>query len=164
MKKNVLLTIAVLFCFSLSAQKYVKPSVKQASRSFAIITDTKTWKHCKAELTAYQQVLAEEQLPAFIVYKDWKRPEEVKAVISRLYDKNHLEGVVFVGNIPIAMIRKAQHLCVCYRFVLSGLIPAGRLLFEICSWWNRTYVCGRRILLQSALEGYTPAQQIQERA
>ena len=115
MKKNVLLTIAVLFCFSLSAQKYVKPSVKQASRSFAIITDTKTWKHCKAELTAYQQVLAEEQLPAFIVYKDWKRPEEVKAVISRLYDKNHLEGVVFVGNIPIAMIRKAQHFTSAFK-------------------------------------------------
>ena len=64
---------------------------------------------------AYQQMLNEEQLPTFIIYKDWKRPEEVKKVIQRLHSQNHLEGVVFVGDIPIAMIRKAQHLTSAFK-------------------------------------------------
>ena len=97
------------------AQKYVRPKERLLTRSFAVITDTKTWNNCKSELVAYQQMLGEEQLPTFIIYKDWKKPEEVKKVIQRLFDKNHLEGVVFVGDVPIAMIRKAQHLTSAFK-------------------------------------------------
>ena len=98
-----------------TAQKYVRPKQQPLTRSFAVITDVQTWKHCQKELVAYQQMLGEEQLPTYIIYKDWKKPEEVKKVIQRLYTKNHLEGVVFVGNVPIAMIRKAQHLTSAFK-------------------------------------------------
>ena len=98
-----------------TAQKYVRPKQQPLTRSFAVITDVQTWKHCQKELVAYQQMLGEEQLPTYIIYKDWKKPEEVKKVIQRLYTKNHLEGVVFVGDVPIAMIRKAQHLTSAFK-------------------------------------------------
>ncbi len=116
MKRKITWAILALFvCATTTAQTYVKPSVKPVKKSFAVITDAQTWKHCKLELMAYQQMLNEEQLPTYIIYKDWKKPEEVKKVIQRLYDKNHLEGVVFVGDIPIAMIRKAQHLTSAFK-------------------------------------------------
>lgn len=116
MRKTILQTFILLCLATMAmAQKYVRPKERQLTRSFAVITDTKTWKHCKSELMAYQQMLNEEQLPTFIIYKDWKRPEEVKKVIQRLHSQQHLEGVVFVGDIPIAMIRKAQHLTSAFK-------------------------------------------------
>ena len=116
MRKTILQTFILLCLATVAmAQKYVRPKERQLTRSFAVITDTKTWKQCKSELVAYQQMLNEEQLPTFIIYKDWKRPEEVKKVIQRLHSQNHLEGVVFVGDIPIAMIRKAQHLTSAFK-------------------------------------------------
>ena len=116
MRKTILQTFILLCLATVAmAQKYVRPKERQLTRSFAVFTDSKTWKQCKSELVAYQQMLNEEQLPTFIIYKDWKRPEEVKKVIQRLHSQNHLEGVVFVGDIPIAMIRKAQHLTSAFK-------------------------------------------------
>ncbi len=115
--RKTLLQTCILLCLATMAmaQKYVRPKERQLTRSFAVITDVKTWNNCKSELMAYRQMLNEEQLPTFIIYKDWKKPEEVKKVIQRLFDKNHLEGVVFVGDVPIAMIRKAQHLTSAFK-------------------------------------------------
>ena len=121
MKKTIIQTFCLLCLATMAmAQKYVTPKYaipepRQTMRSFAIITDKKTWKNCRADLLAYQQQLGREQLPTFIVYKDWRRPEEVKQAIARLYTKHHLEGVVFIGDVPIAMIRQAQHLTSAFK-------------------------------------------------
>lgn len=112
-----MLAVSSLVCVHSWAQTFVRPSVDyDSSRStFAIITDEATWKHCRESLLSYQSVLTEEQLPSFIVYHHWKDPEQVKKVLLRLYKKNHLEGAVFVGHIPIPMIRQAQHLTSAFK-------------------------------------------------
>lgn len=56
-----------------------------------------------------------EGLPTFIVYNEWNKPEDVKKVIVKLYKKDKLEGVVFVGDIPIPMLRKAQHMTSAFK-------------------------------------------------
>ena len=100
---------------SLQAQTFVKPAMKVKDTSFAVITDEGTYRACEAELKAYQATLEKEELPTFIVYNEWKTPEDVKKVIAKLYKKNKLEGVVFVGEIPIPMIRKAQHMTSAFK-------------------------------------------------
>lgn len=100
---------------SLQAQTFVKPAMKVKDTSFAVITDEGTYRACEAELKAYQATLEKEGLPTFIVYNEWKTPEDVKKVIAKLYKKNKLEGVVFVGEIPIPMIRKAQHMTSAFK-------------------------------------------------
>ena len=100
---------------SLQAQTFVKPAMKVKDTSFAVITDEGTYRACEAELKAYQATLEKEGLPTFIVYNEWKSPEDVKKVIAKLYKKNKLEGVVFVGEIPIPMIRKAQHMTSAFK-------------------------------------------------
>lgn len=107
----------LLLCGALKslAQTFVKPTVRVKDTSFAIIVDKKTYQACETELRAYQTVLGEEGLPSFIVYNQWKTPEEVKHVITKLYKKKNLEGVVLVGDIPIPMIRKAQHLTSAFK-------------------------------------------------
>ncbi len=102
-------------CVQLNAQTILKPKMKVEHSSFAIIADKQTWQKCSAELEAYQQVLGKESLPTFVVYDTWKNPEAVKKVILSLYKKHKLEGVVFVGDIPIPMIRKAQHLTSAFK-------------------------------------------------
>lgn len=116
-KALFMLAVSSLVCVPSWAQTFVKPSANyDSSRStFAIITDEATWGHCREALLAYQSLLTGEQLPSFIVYHDWKNPEQVKKVLRRLYQKNHLEGAVFVGHIPIPMIRQAQHLTSAFK-------------------------------------------------
>ena len=112
-----LLTGGLLLCsaMALQAQTYVKPAMKVKETSFAVITDKGTYQACEADLKAYQETLGQEGLPTFIVYNDWKKPEDVKKVIDKLYKKNNLEGVVFIGDVPVAMIRKAQHMTTAFK-------------------------------------------------
>lgn len=100
---------------ALQAQTFVKPAMKVKETSFAVITDKGTYQACEAELKAYQEVLGQEGLPTFIVYDQWEKPEDVKKVIAKLYKKNNLEGVVFVGEVPVAMVRKAQHMTSAFK-------------------------------------------------
>jgi hypothetical protein len=112
-----LITGSLMLCsiLSLRAQTFVKPAVKVKDTSFAVITDKGTFQACEAELKAYQEILGKEGLPTFIVYNEWKKPEDVKKVIVKLYKKDNLEGVVFVGDIPIPMLRKAQHMTSAFK-------------------------------------------------
>lgn len=98
----------------------VKPTVKVRETSFAVITDPGTYQACREELEEYRQVLGEEGLPTFIVYNTWKSPEEVKHEILRLHKKSRLEGVVLMGEIPIPLIRKAQHLTSAFKMDEEG--------------------------------------------
>lgn len=109
------LSVAIGLCHSSEAQTVVRPEAKITNTSFAVITDTPTYNACAADINAFADVLAGEGLPTFVVYNDWKNPEQVKKVIDRLYKKDRLEGVMFVGDIPIPMIRKAQHLTSAFK-------------------------------------------------
>lgn len=102
-------------CLQTQAQTVIKPSTKITKTSFAVITDTPTWQACSNEMQRYSDILAAEQLPAFIVHHNWKNPEEVKKVIRDLHKKHKLEGVVFVGDVPVPMIRKAQHMTSAFK-------------------------------------------------
>lgn len=112
-----LITGSLMLCsvLSLQAQTFVKPAMKIKNSSFAVITDKETYQACETELKAYQETLGREGLPTFIVYNEWKTPEDVKKVINKLYKKSKLEGVVFVGEIPIPMVRKAQHMTSAFK-------------------------------------------------
>ena len=112
-----LITGSLLLCsaVALQAQTFVKPAAEVKETSFAVITDKGTYEACQAELKAYQETLEQEGLPTFIVYNNWEKPEDVKAVITRLYKESNLEGVVLVGEIPIPMIRKAQHMTSAFK-------------------------------------------------
>ncbi len=114
-KRFLWLTWTFVSCFLLQAQTVNYPSKKITHTSFAIFTDQQTWQHCQAEFEAYKDVLEQEQLPTFIIHDNWEKPEDVKDIIMRLYRENKLEGCVFVGDIPIPMIRKAQHLTSAFK-------------------------------------------------
>lgn len=84
-------------------------------RSFAIVVDSASYAHCKAEIDDYAGAVSAEGLRTLILSDNWKTPEQVKDQLLRLYKDDALEGAVFVGEIPIPMVRKAQHLTSAFK-------------------------------------------------
>lgn len=109
--------ILLVFSFhtGLTKVQEVKP-VKKCATAFAIIVDEETYKNCKDALSNYKNAVEEDGLSTYLLISDWKNPDEVKKEIVRLYNqKPVLEGVVFVGDIPIPMIRNAQHMTSAFK-------------------------------------------------
>ncbi len=98
------------------AQTFINPSLNSKT-SFAIIVDSKTYQEAKQELTAYQKSVEKDGLGTYIIHHQWKNPDEIRTVLKKLYDndKQPLEGAVFVGDIPIPMIRGAQYLTSSFK-------------------------------------------------
>lgn len=101
--------------FAGRAQEVIPPPGASYASTFAIVVDEDSYTACKAEVEAYRTMLVKEGLGAYIIFDRWKNPEAVKQELWKLYQQNHLEGAVFIGDIPIPMIRNAQHLTSAFK-------------------------------------------------
>lgn len=112
LKGSSALICAILIAGNLFAASKVT-TVKcdpKAATSFAIFIDNATYNACKAEVDAYREVLQSEGLGTYILASDWETPEDVKNQIIALSKKKPaLEGMVFIGDIPVARVRQGQH-------------------------------------------------------
>ncbi|MBQ8544452.1 MAG: HEAT repeat domain-containing protein [Alistipes sp.] len=118
MKLNKIFSLAAILCFTAlsatQAKQVEKPSVESYS-SFAVIVDEATFSACRAELMLYKQTLESEGLPTLIVADKWATPEQVREEILSLHKEYKIEGCVFVGEIPIPMVLRAQHLTTAFK-------------------------------------------------
>ena len=98
------------------AQTIVKPSVKTKT-TFAIVTDSKSYEEAKHEIDAYRASVENEGLGTYLLIDDWKTPQPIRELLTELHAdrKAPLEGCVFVGDIPVPMVRDAQHLCSAFK-------------------------------------------------
>lgn len=90
-------------------------SLSGAERGFAIIVDNETYTACKAEIDNYRTVLENEGFSAVVVARVWNDPVQVKDVLYKMYQSNNLKGAIFIGQIPIAMVRDAQHFTSAFK-------------------------------------------------
>lgn len=99
-----------------SAQTIVEPSVKTKT-TFAIVTDSKSYEEAKEEIDAYRASVENEGLGTYLLIDDWKTPQPIRELLIRLHAdrKAPLEGCVLVGDIPVPMVRDAQHLCSAFK-------------------------------------------------
>ena len=117
MRKTLYICLPVLFsllgmvnAFAQTNLKVVKPSTKSET-VFAVFVDSESFDACKNEIMEYKNVLESEGLGTYILSAQWNKPEEVKSQIAKLASgKQVLEGMVFVGEIPIVRALKAQHM------------------------------------------------------
>ncbi|WP_126971915.1 hypothetical protein [Gynurincola endophyticus] len=117
--KMLLLLGSIIFSGTIAkAQSIINPSVKTSS-SFAIVIDNKTYEAVEKEVLAYKSSIEADGLGTYIISHNWKNPEEIREVLKKLYKapKSPLEGVVFIGNIPVPMIREAQYLTSTFKMV-----------------------------------------------
>lgn len=93
----------------------IKPSVKHPT-AFAIVTDNQTYANTKEAMHQYKSAVEGDGLSTYLISGDWKTPDEVKKEIIKVYKKcPSLEGIVLVGDVPVALIRNAQHMTTAFK-------------------------------------------------
>lgn len=113
--------IAILFMVAgmqnyASAHTIVKPSVKSKT-TFAIVVDQASFEQAEAEIMAYRASVEADGLGTYLLVDAWKNPSQIREQLIQLHadKKAPLEGCVFVGDIPVPMIRDAHHLCSAFK-------------------------------------------------
>ena len=106
--KNYLIVLATA-CLATSAMAGPR------SNSFAIVVDQESYSRCTQSIDAYCKSVREDGLDAFVACADWTCPEQVKDSLKLWHSERSLEGAVFVGDIPIPMIRRAQFLTSAFK-------------------------------------------------
>lgn len=116
-KKYFLFFLCTGFFLQASAQAKIISPVKNHTTAVAIIIDEKTYTAAKNEVDSYKKMLEDkENLSAYVVIDQWKSPEAVqKAIRSIAAGKTVLEGAVLIGDIPVALIRNAQHMTTAFK-------------------------------------------------
>ena len=93
----------------------IKPSTKQAT-AFAIVTDNQTYSNTKEAMHLYKDAVEADGLATYLISGDFKNPDEVKQEIVKVYNEcPTLEGFVLVGDIPVALVRNAQHMTTAFK-------------------------------------------------
>ncbi|MGC9471572.1 MAG: HEAT repeat domain-containing protein [Bacteroidales bacterium] len=83
---------------------------------FAIVVDPEQYDQAKQEIKEYRTVLEEEGLQPLLVLDIWHHPDSIREALRNLYLENRaFEGAVFIGDIPVPMLRDAQHLTSAFK-------------------------------------------------
>ena len=115
MRKFLILLAALQISLLTFAQVRVNPSIKSKT-TFAIVVDQDSYDDAKDAIEAYKKVIEADHLGVYILADHWKDPQQIRAALFQLYEKKSpLEGAVFVGDIPIPMLRDAQHLTSAFK-------------------------------------------------
>ena len=88
-----------------------------AKHGFAIVVDPKSHAEAKTEINEYAHAIETLQgLKVHIVIDKWGVPDSIRKELYRLYrQKDGIIGAVLMGDIPVAMIRDAQHLTSAFK-------------------------------------------------
>ncbi len=117
-RKNRILSVVLtlLVGLGMAAQTITKPSAKTPT-SFAIFVDQASYDHAKAAVDAYRASVEADGLGTYLVVGDFREPESIRELLVKYHadKKQPLEGCVFVGDIPIPMIRDAQYLTSAFK-------------------------------------------------
>lgn len=87
----------------------------QSEFTFAIVVDTRTYQAAETEVKAYQASVERSGLGTYVIDDHWGSPQPIRELLLALHRQEQapLEGAVFIGEIPVPMIRDAQHLTSC---------------------------------------------------
>ena len=84
--------------------------------TFAIVVDEKSAVEAAEELKAYAEAIGHVQRMRVLTIIDrWHFPDSIRACLKDLHETQGLVGAVFVGDIPVPMIRDAQHLTSAFK-------------------------------------------------
>jgi len=116
MKRIVCAALLLIVATGLfSAPTINKPTTKGAT-SFAVIVDAETYKRIGKAVDAYRESIEKDGLPSYLVVDEWRSADAVRdAILSLSRQKPQLEGIALVGDIPIPMIRDAQHMTTSFK-------------------------------------------------
>ncbi|MEA3296194.1 MAG: HEAT repeat domain-containing protein [Patescibacteria group bacterium] len=104
---------------------------------FGVFVDSLTYENTDKAIDKYCDAVNKDGLQTKLFVQNWESPEEIKKIIIDLSNKTSLQGVVFIGDIPIVMIQDAQHLTSAFkinqqRFTLERTsVPSDRFYDDL---------------------------------
>ncbi len=123
MKKlyTLLLGAAAAMSAYASAPVVEAPKTKGQPTAFAIVVDEATYKATLPSIERYRDAVERDGLSTYILHADWASPDEVReAIIALGNEQPALEGFVLVGDVPVAMVRNAQHNTTAFKMDEDG--------------------------------------------
>ena len=90
----------------------------QARDGFAIVIDPKSYNEAKTQVDAYAATVEQlHGLKPYIVIDRWQVPDSIRATLIRMHSQKQdpVIGAVFVGDIPVVMVRDAQHMTSAFK-------------------------------------------------
>lgn len=103
--------IAAFFALTLILLQPIK-----AAKGFAIIIDQKSLNEAKNEIEAYANAIKDvNKMKVYTIVDRWGVPDSIRACLRSMYYQGKIQGAVFIGDIPIPMIRDAQHLTSAFK-------------------------------------------------
>ena len=115
MRKTLIVILIFLSTIANAKIKEIKPTINSKT-SFGIFIDDNSYNFTKDEVNAYKNVLEQEGLGTYIFIVEASSPMEIRNKILEYSNiKMPLEGIVLIGNIPIPMLRDAQHFSSAFK-------------------------------------------------
>ncbi len=108
LKNFICKTFLALFCLAMA-------SCGGGKRTVAVVVDETTYSKIAAEVDAYVASIDNGSREGVLVVDKWFNPDSIKAVLFNMYRNNNLEGAVFIGDIPVPMVRDAQHMTTAFK-------------------------------------------------
>src|SRR5690606_7106023 len=115
-RKSIAALGLLLSAYAVQGQEIQQPNV-QSESTFAIVVDTRTYQAAEAEIKAYQASVERNGLGTYVIHDQWASPQPIRQLLLELHRQEEapLEGAVFIGDIPVPMIRDAQHLTSAFK-------------------------------------------------
>ena len=113
MRKALILALVALMLTALPAA--TKGLTKSRTTKVAVVADQKTYEAIGDDLDAFTASMSFIGKEGILIIDKWQHPDSLRAVLKHYYTLHNLEGAVLVGEIPIPMIRDAQHLTTAFK-------------------------------------------------
>lgn len=107
-KEKLLASVLMLLCASVAISKPKTSLV-------AIVSDSSTLKFSGKEIEAYAESIRQDGKRCAVIEDRWANPDSIRNELEKLYRTDFLEGAVFIGDIPVAMVRDAQHFTTAFK-------------------------------------------------
>lgn len=113
MRKALILALSVLMLTTLAAT--TNGMTKARTTKVAVVTDQKTYEVIGNDIDAFTASMSFVGKEGVLIIDKWQHPDSLRAVLKHYYTTQKIEGAVLVGDIPIAMIRDAQHMTTAFK-------------------------------------------------
>ena len=118
MRKALILLLSTLMLAALPAS--TNGATKARTTKVAIITDQKTYAAIGNDIDAFTSSISLIGKEGVLIIDKWQHPDSLRRVLKHYYTSQNLEGAILVGDIPIPMIRDAQHLTTAFKMDQSA--------------------------------------------
>lgn len=122
----------------ITALSFFVAPVMVLANSFAIVIDRTTYSKAKDAVENYRKAVEHDGLNTYLIAAEWANPSQVRDSLKALYNRDKtLEGCVLVGDIPIAMIRNAQHMTTAFKMneqtfpIRESSVPSDRFYDDL---------------------------------